>query len=443
MRDVSDALRVLIETAPDGVVVIDADTKCIVDANEVACDICGRPRDEFVGAPSDSILGLPEPTEVVDGGGGRWAAQPQRLDRDGSTLPVDIASSELTLGEQRLRLVWVRDVSKQLSDEAALKASEAKFATAFKTSPDAVNLARLADGSYIEVNDGFVLLTGYSAEEVIGRTSEQIGIWNDPADYLRFVEGFSTFGHVDDLVAGFRRKDGSVMQGSLSCRVVEIAGEPCVMSVTRDITDRIAAQNAVIAARERLSKMVAHITEAMGQMVEIRDPYTQGHQVRVSRVASLLAREMAFTDEDAAQVELAALVHDVGKLSVPAEILSKPGPLTAVEFELVKTHSAYGYEILKSIDFGAPIAEIVLQHHERMDGSGYPSGLRGEEIRLESRILCVADVVEAMASHRPYRPAVGLQSAVQEISSHPERYDPGVVSACLALDARGELNFLN
>ncbi|MDO8673727.1 MAG: PAS domain S-box protein [Dehalococcoidia bacterium] len=176
--------------------------------------------------------------------------------------------------------------------------------------------------------------------------------------------------------------------------------------------------------------------QAMAMMVETRDPYTAGHQRRVSQLASALALGMGLSEDRIHAINLAATVHDVGKIGMPAEILSKPGRLTSVEFALIKNHAQISYDILETIEFPWPIARIVLQHHERLDGSGYPSGLVGDEILLEARIIAVADVVEAMASHRPYRPALGIASALEEISKGSgELYDRDVAEACLKLFA--------
>jgi putative nucleotidyltransferase with HDIG domain len=177
----------------------------------------------------------------------------------------------------------------------------------------------------------------------------------------------------------------------------------------------------------------------MGRVVELRDPYTKGHEERVAKLASAIAEEMGLPSDEKDAVEIAALVHDIGKLSVPIEILNSPGRLTDIEFEIVKAHSKAGYEILKDIEFMWPIADIVLQHHERMDGSGYPAGIAGEGILVPARILAVADVVEAMASHRPYRPAIGVEAAIEEIRANPDKFDPAASEACLRLHARGEL----
>jgi putative nucleotidyltransferase with HDIG domain len=181
---------------------------------------------------------------------------------------------------------------------------------------------------------------------------------------------------------------------------------------------------------------------ALAAMVEMRDPYTAGHQRRVAQLAVAIAQELRLPQEQVEGVHLAGVVHDVGKIRIPAEILSKPGRLTALEFSLIQEHSQNGYEILKSIAFPWPIAQIVQQHHERLDGSGYPQGLKGHQILLEARIVAVADVVEAMSSHRPYRAAQGINSALKEIEQgRGSVYDADVVDACLRLFAEKRFVF--
>ncbi|MEW6133755.1 MAG: HD domain-containing phosphohydrolase [Pseudomonadota bacterium] len=183
-----------------------------------------------------------------------------------------------------------------------------------------------------------------------------------------------------------------------------------------------------------LRKALLDIISAMSATVELRDPYTAGHQRRVAHLASAIAREMKMPEGQIEGLNLACLVHDFGKIKVPAEILTKPGTLDDLEFSLIKQHCQIGYEILKPIDFPWPIAQTVYQHHERLDGSGYPRGLKDGEILLEARVLGVADVVEAMASHRPYRAALGVETALEEISRHRGvRFDAAVVDACVKL----------
>ena len=184
----------------------------------------------------------------------------------------------------------------------------------------------------------------------------------------------------------------------------------------------------------QLQESLEGTVRAICEMVEIRDPYTSGHQSRVATLASAIALRMGLADGQIKAIRFAGELHDLGKIQVPAEILSKPGKLNAVEFELIKGHVQAGYDVLKGINFPWPIAQIVLQHHERLDGSGYPQGIKGEAILLEARILSVADVVEAMASHRPYRAMLGVDVALNEITSkRGSQFDPQVVDACVAL----------
>jgi len=184
----------------------------------------------------------------------------------------------------------------------------------------------------------------------------------------------------------------------------------------------------------RLQQTIEGTIHAAARIVESRDPYTAGHQQRVATLARAVARRLGASPDTVQGIYLAGLIHDVGKIGIPAEILSKPGALSEIEMELVRTHAEIGFEILRTIAFPWPIAQAALQHHERLDGSGYPAGLKGESIILEARVLAVADVVEAMASHRPYRPAREIALAVEEIRRGAGTlYDPAVAAACVDL----------
>ena len=183
---------------------------------------------------------------------------------------------------------------------------------------------------------------------------------------------------------------------------------------------------------EKLQKTLVSTVQAMSQTVEIRDPYTAGHQRKVAELAYTIATEIGLPKEQINWLYLTAIIHDIGKIYVPAEILSKPGRLSKFEFDIIKAHAQVGYDILKVIEFPWAVADIVLQHHERLDGSGYPNGLSDDNILLEAKVIAVADVVEAMASHRPYRPALGIDKALEEISrGRGILYDADVVDACL------------
>jgi len=201
-----------------------------------------------------------------------------------------------------------------------------------------------------------------------------------------------------------------------------------------DITKRKQAEEKLRESYQRLKKTIDATLDTMSKIIEAKDPYTSGHQHRVCQLAVPLARELGLSPDKIEGIRIASLIHDIGKIGVPAEILSKTTTLSNIEFSLIKEHSQIGYDILKSIDFSYPIAEIVLQHHERLNGSGYPNNLKGDKILLEAKIIGVADVVEAMSSHRPYRPALGIDAALEEISKNKGiLYDPEVVDACIKL----------
>ena len=189
---------------------------------------------------------------------------------------------------------------------------------------------------------------------------------------------------------------------------------------------------------EELLRVLNGTVEAMASLCEKIDPYTAGHQRRVARLACAIAKKMGLSDEQVYGIRVIGVVHDIGKMALPDEILSKPGVLNAEELSIVQTHPQVAYDVLKNLEFPWPVAQTVLQHHERVDGSGYPNKLAGEDIILEPRILCVADVVESMVSHRPYRPAPGLEKAMEEIELNSGvLYDPMVADACSKLSSNG------
>ena len=467
-----------------------------------------------------------------------------------------------------LIIVHIEDLTDHRLVEEKLRKSEDKFRKAFYTSPDSVNINRLEDGMYISINPGFSRITGYTEEEIIGKTSIEYNIWNNLEDRNRLVEGLKRDGKVTNLEADFRMKNGEIRHGLMSASIIDLDGVPHILNITRDITDRKQAERALresekkykwltekmldvvfitdlnlrtlyvspsikaqlgftpeeriaqdiheqmtpeslsvaldalsqeqelekqghadpertvtieveyyhkdgstrwienilsgvrdergvaiglhgvsrdITERkkseqdlkesfQRLRQSLQATVQAMAVTVEARDPYTAGHQRRAADLARAIAEEMGLSGEQIEGLYMAAKIHDIGKIAIPAEILNKPNRLTTVEFGLIKTHSQSGYDILKDIEFPWPIARMILEHHERIDGSGYPNGSTGDHLLPESRILSVADVVEAMASYRPYRPALGVKEALLEIERHAGMlYDPAAADACLRL----------
>ncbi|MGI6035472.1 MAG: HD domain-containing phosphohydrolase [Limnochordia bacterium] len=223
----------------------------------------------------------------------------------------------------------------------------------------------------------------------------------------------------------------------ITYRLIEVDGERAMLEVFEDITAAKAADKAMQDSLERLRKALEGTVRALATMAEKRDPYTAGHQQRVAQLASAISDKMGLSAKRREAIRIAALLHDISKVYVPAEILNKPGQLTPVEMDLIKTHPQVGKDIVKAIPFDVPVAQIILQHQERLDGSGYPNGLERNAILLEARILAVADVVEAIASHRPYRPALGITTALEEITQNRGTYyDEEVVDACLELFTR-------
>ena len=210
---------------------------------------------------------------------------------------------------------------------------------------------------------------------------------------------------------------------------------------------RIDLKNALEEVKLNLVKLrhaMEGIVQAISTTVEMRDPYTAGHQQRVADLACAIAEAMALPEDEIYGLRMASVIHDLGKITVPSEILSKPGRLSSLEYELIKSHVQAGYDILKQIEFPWPLADIILQHHERLDGSGYPNGLKDDQILLAARILSVSDVFETIASHRPYRPSLGLPRALDELRGNSGKlYDPRAVEACLALVEEGRFEFSN
>ena len=280
---------------------------------------------------------------------------------------------------------------------------------------------RNADGIVILDENGIIQLINPAAKILLGYRKDNLA--GEPF-------GFPIIPHEISELEIISEKGKDIVE----MRVVhtEWKGYSAYLASLRDITDRKRMERKIKRSLKNLQRAMEGTIQAMALTVETRDPYTAGHQRRVADLAFSIAREIGLESDRVMGIRMAGLIHDIGKISVPAEILSKPGRLTALELGIIKTHPQVGYDILKNIEFPWPLAKMVYQHHEKMDGSGYPLGLQGEEILLESRILCVADIVEAMATHRPYRPAVGLEKALSEIwSQRGKVYDAEVVEVCV------------
>jgi PAS domain S-box-containing protein len=299
----------------------------------------------------------------------------------------------------------------------------------------------LQDGVVKYVNPRCAEIGGYAPDEVIGKSVVEFLPAQLREAILRQMEQ-RTSGKVPMAQYTFlaRRKDGSPVEIGIHATQAVFDGRPAILGVMQDVSERKVAEQIAQSHLTQLEGALVGAIEALSMMLELRDPYTAGHQRRVGDIAAAIGEELRLSEDQIKGLRFSGYVHDIGKISIPAEILSKPGRLTATEFELIKTHSQQGYDVLKGIDFPWPVARAILEHHERIDGSGYPRGLKGEQIALEARILAVADTVEAMSSHRPYRPALGLDAAMREIQEQSgKRYDERVVAACLRLLRAGSI----
>lgn len=331
-------------------------------------------------------------------------------------------------------LQTMMDITNHKFSEQKLVESEERLRLAFENANDGICLTDYL-GKHIEVNHRMCKIFGYRKEELENLTMNDITHPEDRHVIQDFINR-SISGEVERTVFEQRylHKNGSTIWGQVSSSLVRDAeGNPLYfISHIQDITQKKWSEQKVAASIEKLRKAMGGIIQAISMTVEARDPYTSGHQRRVAHLARAIAQEMGLTEDQVDGIRMSGAIHDIGKISVPSEILSKPTQLSDLEFSLIKNHPSVGYDILRDIEFPWPIAQITLQHHERINGSGYPKGISGKEILLEAKILAVADVVEAIASHRPYRPAHPIDVALKEISQNKGiLYEPEVVSACL------------
>ena len=319
----------------------------------------------------------------------------------------------------------------------ALRDSESKYKALYEYANDAIFLAK--GEHFVECNTKTLDMFGCLKEQILGHSllefsPPQQPNGKDSKEEILEKGELALSGKPQFFEWKHRRHDGSLFDAEVSFNRIGVGDDVFLQGIVRDITDRKLAERKLEGTLEDLRKAMGATIQAITHVVETRDPYTAGHQRRVADLARTIATEMNLPHNKVEGIRMAGVIHDIGKISVPAEILSKPGKLTYKEFELIKDHPQTGYDILRDVEFPWPIATIILQHHEKMDGSGYPQGLKGDEICLEARIIAVADVVEAIASHRPYRPANGIDAALVEIEKNKGIfYDAEVVGACLRI----------
>jgi PAS domain S-box-containing protein len=297
------------------------------------------------------------------------------------------------------------------------------------------------DGQFTYMNEAAYKSRGYEREELFAKDIFALPTPEYAAIRDQRLRELLEKGEVIFESAHFR-KDGSIMPVEIHARVFDLDDRLLILSAARDITERKQSEVQVRQALDNLHQALQGTVAALANTVEIKDPYTAGHQRRVAELSCAMARELGWPADRIEGIQVLCFLHDIGKIAVPAEILNKPGKISPTEFGLIKVHPQVGYDILKDIAFPWPVAQGVLQHHERLDGSGYPSGLTAAEISQEAKILAVADVVEAMVSHRPYRPALEKEEALEEITQNRGKlYDPDAVDVCVRLLTEKDFRF--
>jgi PAS domain S-box-containing protein len=480
--------RTLIDNSSDAIEVIDPVSLRFLDINETGCRDWGYSREELLSmrvpdvdpAYSDEA-GEGIKAQIQQSGHARFEGMRRR--KDGSIFPVEVSLKFIELDRPYV-LGIVRDITERKQYELALQRSNRALRTI--SAGNEALIHAVEEGQLLqEMCDVAVHVGGYRmawlgyALNDTDKTIEQKAqacfgkecpillplSWNKNKHVCCLAGHAIISGKpkvVQDILTDPEEnpwRENALQFGFASCIALPLmdgdrafgalvlfddkknvfdADEVQVLQeMSGDLAFGILTLRVKLAHREheqRLQKNMLQTVEAIASIVEMRDPYTSGHQARVAEIAKEIARQMGLNEEQMQAIHLAGLVHDLGKIRIPAEILSKPSRLNEIEYSLIKMHPQAGYDILKGVDFSWPIAEMVLQHHERMDGSGYPRGLKGEEILQGARILVVADVVEAMSSHRPYRPGLGVDAALTEINrGRGTQYDPQVVDACVAL----------
>lgn len=350
--------------------------------------------------------------------------------KDGSER---IASGTMTLVGEDAVIAWT-DLTEIRRSEQALRESEQHFRGMIEQTVMGIYIRR--DGKFVYVNPRYCEMVGWSSEELLGQE-----IWKfttqDPENIARIREAWGRLEKGERSVhynVPLLCKNGELRELGLHANPINWDGQAAAIVMAEDITERKHAEAQIADYVKQLEASMRGTLQAVSNMIDQRDPYTAGHERRVGMIAGAIGREMGWPEERCQALEMVGLVHDIGKISVPAEILSKPGRLTSVEMQLVRGHAQTGYDILKDVPFPFPVAEIIRQHHERLDGSGYPQGLKGDEILPEARILAVADVLESIVSHRPYRPARGMTVALEELErERGTLYDPLVIDATFRL----------
>lgn len=311
---------------------------------------------------------------------------------------------------------------------------ETRFQRLFETAQDGILLLNFPEGRIQNANPFFTNLIGYTKAELLGKELWELGLIADKQKAIEAHQSILDKGYVRYEDIDLVTRDGKSISVEFICNSYGVNNETVIQCNVRDISDRKRAEAALSLSQKEMVKHFHDMIESTSNLIEARDPYTAGHQQRVADLSLRIGEVLGMKASQIEGMVMAARIHDIGKINIPIEILTKPTSLNTLEVAMLRTHPQTGFDILKPLTLPWPISNVILQHHERLDGSGYPNALKGEDICMEAKVLGVADVVEAMTSHRPYRPAVGIDKALEEIESKRGiLYDENVVDACLKL----------
>ena len=442
LQESEQKFRSLFDYSPDAVYCFDPDG-WFITANSQTVLLTGYSMPELRLMTFDRIIAAHDLQRTWDHFRKAFQGESQTYEiecrkKDGTPFHVQVTNIPMIVSGRTYGVYGIaRDITRMREMMDALRESEEKYRQLFNMESDAIFLIDNETGAILEANDSATVLYGYGHEEQL--KMNQADLSDEPARTRH-----ATLTHKGCVPLRYhRKKDGTVFPCEIAARHFLRNDRFVHIAAIRDISERKRKEDEILQRFETMGNVLTTIIQATSAMTEARDSYASGHQRKVANLARGIAEEMGLSQDSMEAIRTAGTIHDIGKIWVPVDILSKPSNLSELELDLVRMHPDTAYNILKDIEFLWPIAEIIRQHHERMDGSGYPRGLKGQAILMEARILAVADVVEAVTSHRVHRPALGVEAAMKEIDAQKGiLYDEKVVEACLRLFRENKIQSL-
>lgn len=440
LRDSEENLKRYLDSAPDAIYISDM-KGTLLYGNKKAEVITGYQREELIGKNFMNLNLLPpkslaKTVKLLATGTMGISTGPDELEirkKDGSLIPVEVSSTPIKEKGKFVAIGFVRDISDRIQTKKKLQESEESYRLLVENANEAIIVVQ--DGMFKFANAKASELSSYPINELLTKPVIEL-IFPDDKEMVAGYHNDRIEGKSVPKIYSFRlvRKDNTITWAEVNGVLITWEGKPASLNFINDITERKRFEEDREALLEKLRGTVESTINAIATLVEKRDPITAGHQRRVAKLTAAIAEELGLPEEQIVTLKVAGLLHDIGKVEIPSQILNKSSRLSDAEYKMVQYHVEAGYDILKTLELPWDICLAVFQHHERMNGSGYPKGISGEDICLGARILSVAEVVEAMSSIRPYRPSLGMNKTLEEISLNKgDLFDADVVDACLRL----------